>query len=83
VGSVDASAVESRADLVRFLAELSAGVRAGGTNVENESAAALLEAASAWVDDYDGYFVNRGEPIPESPDWKLIATIFAASLVYE
>ena len=83
MGSVDASAVESRADLVRFLAELSASVRAGDTNVENESAAALLDAASAWVDDYDGYFVNRGEPIPESPDWKMIATIFSASLVYE
>jgi hypothetical protein len=61
---VDASAVKSRADLVRFLAELSESVRAGDTSVENESAAALLDAASAWVDDYDGYFVKRGEQIP-------------------
>jgi len=55
VAGVDVSAVESRVDLVRFLAELSASVRAGDTNVENESAAALLDAASSWVDDYDGY----------------------------
>jgi hypothetical protein len=74
--------VESRADLVRFLAELSKDVESG-MEVENDSADRLLEAASAWINDYDGYFMNRGEPVPESPDWKLIALIFAASLVYE
>jgi len=43
----------------------------------------LLEAASAWVTDMDGYFLNQGRPIPDSPSWALIATILSAALIYE
>ena len=42
---VDAEAVESRADLARFLAELATTVELGQMEVENESVAAVLEAA--------------------------------------
>jgi predicted metal-binding protein len=80
---VDARSVQTRADLVRYLAELSESVRVGELRVENASAADLLEAASAWVDAMDGYFINRNEPIPQSPDWALVASIFSAALVYE
>jgi hypothetical protein len=80
---VDARSVLTREDLVRYLDDLSKNVRAGEHKVENVDAAGLLQAASAWVEDMDGYFRNRDEPIPESPDWSLIASIFAAALVYE
>ena len=50
---------------------------------DNASAADLLEAASAWIDDMDGYFANRGEASPAAASWGLIAHIFAASLIYE
>jgi hypothetical protein len=50
---------------------------------DNESAAQMLEGASGWMSDYDGYFANRGEPIPQAPDWKLVAMIFEANLIYE
>jgi len=80
---VDAHSVQTREDLVRYLAELSERVRAGSVRVDNVDTADLLEAASAWVDDMDGYFINRGERVPQSPDWSLVASIFTAALIYE
>jgi len=78
-----ADAVASRDDLVRFLADLAAEVQAGRHPADNASAADLLEAASAWTADMDGYFANRGEEIPATASWELVAHIFAASLIYE
>lgn len=80
---MDARSVQNRDDLVLFLDELSEGVRQGKLRVENADAADLLGAASAWVDAMDGYFTNRNEPVPESPDWRLVASIFSAALIYE
>lgn len=83
VWPVDARSVQTRGDLIRYLADLSESVRVGERRVENERATDLLSAASAWVADMDGYFLNLNEPIPDSPDWGLIASIFTAALVYE
>jgi hypothetical protein len=80
---VEARSVQTRDDLVRYRAELADSVRGGKLRVENVSAADLLEAASAWVDAMDGYFTNRNEPVPQSPDWSLVASIFSAALIYE
>jgi len=78
-----ADEVRSREDLVRFLTELSGEVRAGRVTVANATTADLLESASGWVEDMDGYFLHRGEEVPSAPSWQLIAMIFDASLVYE
>lgn len=80
---MDADSVRTREDLVAYLAELSDAVRAGGAETQSVSASDLLEAASAWVADMDGYFANRGEAAPDDPSWALIAAIFDASLIYE
>ena len=78
-----ADGVASRDDLVRFLADLAAEVQAGRHPADNASAVDLLESASAWTADMDGYYANRGEEVPATASWALIAHIFAASLVYE
>jgi hypothetical protein len=78
-----AQAVESRRDLAQFLADLCAEVREGRVATDNASAPDILDGASAWLVDMDGYFLNRGEEVPTSPSWKLLAMIFAASLAYE
>ncbi|WP_455711071.1 DUF7660 family protein [Streptomyces nodosus] len=31
----------------------------------------------------DGYFINRGEPVPDRPDWSLIASMLRAACFYE
>lgn len=75
--------VTSRGELVEFLASLAQAVRAGEVHVENETAAELLDAASAWIRDCDGYFRNQGKEVPQDPDWALVAAIFSAALIYE
>ena len=64
-----AQEVQSRVELAHFLADLSEEIRAGREAVENASAVDLLDAASRWVADMDGFFVNRGEEAPPSPTW--------------
>ncbi|GAA5504553.1 hypothetical protein Dxin01_04331 [Deinococcus xinjiangensis] len=45
--------------------------------------ASFLEAMSAWTEDMDGYYANRGEEIPEMPSWRMFAEIVTAALSYE
>ena len=73
--------VESREDLVRFVREL-ADAAAAGNDIENDTLPHFLGAASSWTSDMDGYFTNKGEPIP-GPSWKLFAMILEAATVYE
>jgi hypothetical protein len=75
--------ITSREDLVRFLEQLANDARAGRTGVENAGAADVLDGAAGWLQDMDGYFLNRGETPPVSPTWRLMAMTFAAGLVYE
>jgi len=75
--------VRTRDDLEGYLAELSEKVRLGKITVENATSVELLEAACAWIADMDGYFLNRGEPVPHDPSWALIAMIVSAGLIYE
>lgn len=79
----EAQAVTSRADLVRYLADLAARVGDGRVAVENESAPEFIDAAGHWVQAMDGFFSNRGEGVPDTPSWSLVAMIFSAALVYE
>ncbi len=50
---------------------------------ENYNLEDYLEAVAAWVEDMDGYFISRGEPIPAQPSWSLFAEILVAARSYE
>lgn len=76
---MDPEDVLSKADLVRFLAQMSARV----DSFDNQDLGEFLESASGWLADMDGYFKNRGEPLPENPNWSLFASIIAAGAIYE
>jgi hypothetical protein len=80
---MEAESVRTRDDLAAYLAELAGKARGGEVAVENADSVAFLEAASAWVADMDGYFLNRGEPVPQHPSWSLVAMIVSAGLAYE
>lgn len=75
--------VTNRLELVAFLEQLLAQVRDSPHSVPNSTLADFLSGASGWVGDMDGYFLNRGEPLPDQPSWSLVAAIFAAAVVYE
>jgi hypothetical protein len=75
--------IRTRDDLVEYLRILAGRVRRNEIVVENEQVADYIEASSAWLNDMDGYFSNRGQTAPQSPSWSIIAMIMAAGIVYE
>jgi len=75
--------VRSREDLVRFVRGLHSDLTEHPDEWENTDLARYLEALAAWVEAMDGFFKNQGKPVPERPDWKLLAQILLAASVYE
>jgi hypothetical protein len=76
--------VRSREDLSAFLAQLAGRMRDGSLSVENEASADFVDAAARWSRAMAGYFKNvMDEPVPDAPDWAMIAAIFAAAVIYE
>jgi hypothetical protein len=75
--------VHDKATLITYLKELSLNFRESPQDWENRDVSAYLDAAAAWIEDMDGFFVNRNEPVPESPSWRLIAQVLTAAKMYE
>ncbi|GAA0907904.1 DUF7660 family protein [Streptomyces thermoalcalitolerans] len=76
--------VQSREDLADYLARMAEMVRSGDMPAENITADSLIDAAARWTRSMDGFFKNIvKEPVPEEPDWSMIAAIFHAALIYE
>jgi hypothetical protein len=80
---MSAKDVATRSDLAEFLRELERLVEREPYSIENITLASFLEAASAWVDDMDGWFMNQNKPVPDQPSWSLVAQIFNTALIYE
>jgi len=81
--ALNPSDVHSREELSAFLSELGRSVGAGGIDLENATVARYIDAAAGWIGDLEGFFANRGEPVPEEPSWSLVASIFLAATMYE
>lgn len=76
--------IETREDLVRYLASLARRIETGDVQLAHGRIGDYIEAASAWTGSMDGYFANIiGAPVPDQPDWKMIAAIFTAATIYE
>ena len=75
--------VQTREDFVRFVLVLMKDLANNHEEWENKDLLDYLTAIASWTEDMDGYFHNRGEPIPEVPDWKLFAKILLAASIYE
>ena len=75
--------ISSRQDLSKFIAEMRRRLETNPGEWENVDLAAFLEAMAAWVDDMDGYYANRGEPMPDPPTWSTFGEILLAATVYE
>ena len=75
--------IGGREGFVAFVRALACTAREDPAAVENQDLGAYLEALAAWVEDMDGYFRNRGEPIPTQPSWQLLGEMLAAARVYE
>jgi hypothetical protein len=76
--------IQSREDLAYFLTGLAEKIRDGSLVVENATTDSFMDSAGRWTRSMDGFFRNViKEPVPETPDWAMIAAIFRAALVYE
>ncbi|MFC5152797.1 DUF7660 family protein [Streptomyces amakusaensis] len=76
--------IRSREDLAQYLTGLADKVRDGSLLAENATTDSFVESAGRWTKSMDGFFMNvMKEPVPETPDWAIIAAIFRAALVYE
>jgi hypothetical protein len=75
--------LQSREDFVAFVRALGAHLQKNPEQWVNRDLPAFLEAMSAWVEDMEGYYQNRGEPMPDQPRWQTLGQILLAATVYE
>lgn len=75
--------IDSREDLAAFIDRLRDDLRESPEDWENPELDRYLDALGAWTAAMDGYFQNRGEPVPQTPSWRLIATMLLAAKMYE
>lgn len=73
----------TREQLVAFLDQLADSFLKEPERWENADLESLLRAWSAWLEDMDGFFLNRGESVPSEPSWQLVAQMLLAARVYE
>jgi hypothetical protein len=75
--------VTDRHSLVQFIQSLANDVTSHPEQWENRDLGAYLEAMAGWLEDMDGYYINKKLPVPDVPSWSLIADILLAAKVYE
>jgi hypothetical protein len=75
--------ISSREDFVDFVHALICDLEENYNDWENPSLERYLDALAAWVKDMDGYYQNRGEPMPQQPNWRMLGEILAAARMYE
>jgi len=83
MSAVDTRGVRSREDLTRFVRILAEDREEGPEEWQNADLGPFLKAMSAWIDDMEGYYQNRGESVPIRPEWRTLADMLAAARVYE
>lgn len=76
-------AIRTREDLAAFLRELYDDYRKNPESWENNNLMTFLDGLSAWVADMDGYYINKQQPVPHTPEWKTFAEIIVAATMYE
>jgi hypothetical protein len=76
-------AIQTREELIAFVALLRRDLADNESQWENSTLESYLEALQAVLTDWRGRFVNRGEPVPETPSWRVIGEILMAASVYE
>jgi hypothetical protein len=76
-------AVCNRLELAKVIRELAEDLEKNPIAWTNADLPAFLDALAACVEDMDGYFSNRGDPVPVTPSWSTVAGMLAAARIYE
>lgn len=75
--------IQSRNDFVKFTRALLKNFKEHPEQWENDNLALYLDALAAWVEDMEGYYHNKGEPVPNEPTWMVLGQILVAAKIYE
>lgn len=75
--------IKTRADLAIFIKALALDFANNPSSWENKHIDEFLEALSAWTEDMDGFYLNKGKPIPNEANWKMIGQMLLAAKYYE
>ncbi len=75
--------IKTKKDLASFVNNLSLDYYNNPKSWQNNDVGTYLEALAAWIEDMDGYYLNQGLPVPEKPNWKMIANMLVAAKIYE
>jgi hypothetical protein len=75
--------IRTREDLVAFLREFHKDYRENSGSWENQDLSSFLRALAAWAGDMEGYYLNRGESVPKTPEWRTFASLLIAAKMYE
>lgn len=78
-----ANAIKTREDLAQFILAMAHDLDEHPSEWEHEDLPSYLVALGAWLEDQDGFFLNRGQAVPEQPSWTLVGQMHLAACVYE
>jgi len=73
----------NRLELADLIDQLRDNLHEDPESWENPDLDRFLESLGAWTRNMDGWFNNRGEPVPEAPSWELLGHMLLAARVYE
>lgn len=83
MGYSDVEKIRTRQDFISFLRSLKRDYSENISSWENKDIETFLEAMASWVEDMDGFYINKGLRMPEKPDWKVFADILMGGKLYE
>ncbi|MFP3754399.1 MULTISPECIES: DUF7660 family protein [Cupriavidus] len=83
MAALSVNGVHTKGDFSDFVRALVLDLEENPGDWENVSLQSFLVAMAAWVDDMDQYYVNTGQVVPASPNWKTFAEILCAAKNYE
>lgn len=75
--------VTSVETLAEFILALKLDYDENKNDWENQEISTYLEAASAWVEDMDGFYLNQERDLSEENQWRIFADILYAAKMYE
>lgn len=79
----EVDSIKTARHLAEFICELRGSLDDGSHVWEHAELGPYLEAMAAWLDDMEGYYQNRNEPVPSRPDWAFMGKLLVAASVYE
>ena len=77
------NALQTKDDFVSFVRALKADLIEDKESWTNRDLEHFLEGMASWVEDMDGYYQNRNQPISQQLEWKTFALVLMGAKIYE